>query len=296
MGLTQFGNFYNFCRDSTLPVCNLFPQFDYANLDGLQDGCRLTGFSLSGGDYVGNLGSAVIAAIAVLVTTLLLLLSERKPAAVGRREIQLFLLTFILTQICEILTVGMFPLNSTVRIVFTSIHLGSILSCAWILMLNAIVGFQLWEDGTFPSLGALIVSTAILCLGTAYIALDTGIGLTGYFDSSLTSPNRNIALYVLYLLLPWIFLSISFVLETILVLRILGEIRPMFYLATAAVLFIIGQLFNYVASIHICYASSGKINGALFKTFFTLLSVVMAWVFWSSITEDDWPSPDNTLP
>ncbi|RKF78339.1 Chitin synthase export chaperone [Golovinomyces cichoracearum] len=296
MGLTQFGNFHSFCRDSTLPVCNLFPQFGYANLDRLQDGCRLTGFSLSGGEYVGNLGSAVIAAIAILVTTLLLLLSERKPAAVGRREIQLFLLTFMLTQICEIFTVGMFPLNNTVRIVFTSIHLGSILSCAWILMLNAIVGFQQWEDGTLPSVGSLIVSAAILCLGAAYIALDTGLSWTGHFDSSLTSPNRNIGLYVLYLLLPWIFIFISFVLESILVLRVLGEIRPIFYLVIAALLFIIGQLFNYVASIHICNASSGKINGALFKTFFTLLSVVMAWVFWSSITEDDWPSPDNTLP
>lgn len=63
------------------------------------------------------------------------------------------------------------------------------------------------------------------------------------------------------------------------------------YLTIAALLFAIGQIFNYVISVHLCSATNGKINGALFETFFTLLSVVMIWVFWSSITEDDWPMP-----
>jgi hypothetical protein len=63
------------------------------------------------------------------------------------------------------------------------------------------------------------------------------------------------------------------------------------YLSAAAVLFAIGQIFNYVISTHLCQASHGKINGALFETLFTLLSVVTVWIFWSSITEDDWPMP-----
>lgn len=56
-------------------------------------------------------------------------------------------------------------------------------------------------------------------------------------------------------------------------------------------LFIIGQIFQYVISVHLCEATNSKINGTLFETFFTLLSVVVVWVFWSSITEDDWPLP-----
>lgn len=63
------------------------------------------------------------------------------------------------------------------------------------------------------------------------------------------------------------------------------------YLSSAAVLFAIGQVFNYVISVHLCEASSHAINGALFETLFTLLSVVAVWTFWSSITEDDWPLP-----
>ena len=63
------------------------------------------------------------------------------------------------------------------------------------------------------------------------------------------------------------------------------------YLTGAGLLFALGQIFQYVVSVHICSGTNGKINGGLFETLFTLLAVVMTWVFWSSITEDDWPMP-----
>jgi len=65
----------------------------------------------------------------------------------------------------------------------------------------------------------------------------------------------------------------------------------MLYLAGAVLLFAIGQIFDFIVSTHICQGVHGKINGAMFETLFTLLAVVMIWVFWSSITEDDWPMP-----
>lgn len=171
-----------------------------------------------------------------------------------------------------------------------------IVATIWILMLNAVVGYQIIDDGTPMSLGLIIVSAGVLLIGTGYIALDTGLQFTGYWDSSYQSPNRNIALYVMYQLVPLILLVAFFVLEAILVIRVLGETRPMIYLTAAGVLFALGQIFNYVISKHICDGTSGKIDGALFQTFFTLLSVVMTWIFWSSITEDDWPMQTSTYP
>lgn len=161
-------------------------------------------------------------------------------------------------------------------------------------MLNAVVGFQLLDDGTPLSLGLMVGSAAALFIGTGYITLDTGYSWTGHFDDSLSGQNHNIGLYVLYQLAPLVFLFAFFVLETVLVIRVLGERKPMIYLAAAALLFAIGQIFNYVVSVHICKGTDGKIDGALFETLFTLLSVVAVWVFWSSITEDDWPMPVNT--
>ena len=165
------------------------------------------------------------------------------------------------------------------------------------LMLNAVVGYQLVDDGTALSLGLIVVTAAALFIGTGFIALDTAFEFTNQWKDSLEPPNRHIALYVLYQLMPLIFLVAFYVLEAILVLRILGETRPMIYLTAALVLFATGQVFNYVVSKYICEGTNGKIDGALFQTLFTLLSVVMVWIFWSSITEDDWPMPvGNTYP
>jgi len=94
-------------------------------------------------------------------------------------------------------------------------------------MMNGAVGYQVLDDGTILSLGLIFGSAAALFVGTGYIALDTGFSWTGYWDSTLVAPNRSYSLYTLYQLVPLVFLVIYFLLETYLVLRVLGEKRPM---------------------------------------------------------------------
>lgn len=241
------------------------------------------------GKHLANLGSILLCGIAIAASAFLILRSERKKAAVGRREMQLFLLGYIIISICEIFTVGGFPLNGGVRRAFSAVHIAAVVATLWILLLNGIVGYQLLDDGTPMSIGLIFVSSLILFIGTGYIALDTGFSWTGFWNSTLSSPNRSYSLYTLYQLAPLVFLVAFFLLEAFLVLRILGEKKPMIYLGSAALLFAIGQIFQYVVSVHICNATHGKINGGLFETLFTLAAVIMIWVFWSSITEDDWP-------
>lgn len=59
-------------------------------------------------------------------------------------------------------------------------------------------------------------------------------------------------------------------------------------LGGSAMLFALGQIFDFVVSVHICNGTNGKIDGSLFETLFTLLAIVALWFFWSSITEDVW--------
>jgi hypothetical protein len=156
-------------------------------------------------------------------------------------------------------------------------------------MLNGAVGYQLLDDGTAVSIGLLLISSLAIFIGTGYIALDTGFSWTGYWDSTRDIPNQAYALYTLYQLVPLLFIVIFFLLEAFLVLRVLGERKPMrtyrsrcfifiadhdpVYLLGAALLFAIGQVFQYVVSVHICTGTSGKINGGLFSSLFTLLAV-----------------------
>ncbi|KAK4505044.1 hypothetical protein PRZ48_003007 [Zasmidium cellare] len=295
--MSQYGKWHDFCRDSgsrfaTIPVCNLF---DESQARGGQspwyDGCNLEGIHLSNDRYLANLGSILIDGIAILVSLFLLWKSDRKKAAVGRREMQIFLFGFIVIEICEIFTVGGFPLDGGVRRAFSAVHIAAVVATLWILMMNGAVGYQLIDDGTPLSMGLIFGSAVALFIGTGYIALDTGFSWTGYWNSSLAEPNQAYALYTLYLLVPLVFLFVYFVLETVLVLKVLGEVRPMLFLVAAMLLFAIGQIFQFVISVHICNGTNGKINGGLFESLFTLLSVIMIWVFWSSITEDDWPMP-----
>lgn len=89
------------------------------------------------------------------------------------------------------------------------------------------MGFQLLDDGTPASIGLISASAIVLFIGTGYIALDTAFDWTGHFQHSHFGANRNIALYVLYQLFPLICLVLFYVLEAVLVLRVLGEFRPM---------------------------------------------------------------------
>ncbi|ETN43851.1 uncharacterized protein HMPREF1541_10982 [Cyphellophora europaea CBS 101466] len=292
MGSTQYGNFGDFCRDSTLPVCNIVTSVPNQppGLPFEPDACVLRGISLSNDRYLANLGSILVAGLAIILTLGLLWRTERKAAAVGRREIQVFLLGYLVISLCEIFSQGHFPLNDSARRGFSAAHIAAITATTWVLLMNAAVGFQLLDDGTVASLALIMGSALAFFVGTGYIALDTAFNWTGYWSSTLDNPeHRSIALYTLYQLAPLVFLFLFFVLETILVLRILGEVRPMIYLVAAALLFAIGQIFQYVISVHICKPTNGAIDGAFFSSLFTLLSVIAIWVFWSSITEDDWP-------
>jgi hypothetical protein len=94
-------------------------------------------------------------------------------------------------------------------------------------MLNGAVGYQLLDDGTAVSIGLLLISSLLIFIGTGYIALDTGFSWTGYWDDTLGTPNQAYALYTLYQLVPLVFIVIFFLLEAFLVLRILGERKPM---------------------------------------------------------------------
>lgn len=172
-------------------------------------------------------GSILLDGIAILMCMFLIWRSNVKRAAVGRREMQLFLLGFLIISICEIFTIGHFPLDSETKRGFSAVHIAAVIATAWILMLNGVVGYQVIEDGTPMSLGLIVASAAILFIGTGYIALDTTFQWTGYWDDSLGGENKNYALYTLFLLAPLVFIVVFFALETYLVLRILGEKRPM---------------------------------------------------------------------
>lgn len=228
---------------------------------------------------------------------------------------EVFFLGFLLVQICEIFSVGGLPIPDEVRRVFSALHIAFITSTSWVLFLNSIVSFQLLIDGTLLSVGLVAGSALIIFGGTLYIGLDTMYGWTDTFVPRHETEYRNIALFVLYQLFPLVCLVAFYVVESGVCLGLLAEKAPFsksllsninneltdpfdwhrlaVYLTLAALLFAIGKIFEYVISTHICQSTHGRINGTLFESFFTLAALVVLWVFWNMITDDD-ESPNES--
>jgi hypothetical protein len=137
-------------------------------------------------------------------------------------------------------------------------------------------------------------SALIIFIGVGFIAADTAFAWTSTFQSSNPATLKNIALYILYLLFPLVCLVAYYSLEVFIVIKILGERRPLLILSLSALCFAIGMIFDFVISVHICHGTNGKIDGSMFETLFVLFAVMLLWWFWISIVEGEYPESEAT--
>ena len=102
------------------------------------------------------------------------------------------------------------------------------------LLLNAVingaVGMELIDDGTLLSIILVLASAACFIIGVGYVALDVGFDWSGYWQNTVIQDppaNRTYAIYTLYFLIPLVFLFLYFVVESVVVVGILKEKKPM---------------------------------------------------------------------
>ncbi|KAK7203022.1 chitin synthase III catalytic subunit [Myxozyma melibiosi] len=283
---SNYGNFDSFCRYSNLPACNLF-DYDY------QQHCALRGFTTAGNGRIENLGLMLISFFACITCLLFIYTAQRRTAAVGRREMQILFFSYLILSISAIFASGGFIFNRTILVYFSAIEIGATAATAWLLVVNAIVAYQILPDGGFLSVSLTFLSGLAFFIGVGYIALDSAFNWTNTFDSAPSRPElmRNYALYTTYLLWPILAISLYLILQFNLVVRVLRERKPLLLLFPAFILFVIGQIFEFVISRYICSGTTGHIDGSMFACLFTLFSFGGLWAFWTDITEDHWIDP-----
>jgi hypothetical protein len=66
---------------------------------------------------------------------------------------EIVLVGYFLNNVCQIFSLGGFLTNLTIVQWFSSIQIGIITAMIWVLMLNALIGFQWLDDGTPISVG-----------------------------------------------------------------------------------------------------------------------------------------------
>jgi hypothetical protein len=225
------------------------------------------------------------------VIAALIVLCHRRKAAVGRIELQTFLVIYLLTLPLQLITNGsLLEQGTTPLVALTAVHAGFVVALFWALLANAIVATQVVEDGTLSSLVPFLIMVVISLGVGIYISLDIALGITTVIGgvSDPASDLRSIALFVIMNIWPGICALLYLGIMVYIVVRVLNETKPMWYYILAACLFILSQLSWFLLGRVICKGSQGKADGTVIATVLETASVVVLYLAWKSITEESW--------
>jgi glucan phosphoethanolaminetransferase (alkaline phosphatase superfamily) len=148
------------------------------------------------------------------------------------------------------------------------------------LLLNGFVGFQFAEDGTAWSVWSIRLTCLVVLSLSYFISIGT------FQNIGLSSKNPMILWIWLYVLqgIALVFYSI---LQIILVVNTLDDLWPIGNIILGLVTFIVGQVLLNILSSNICESMSHYVDGMFFTVICTLLSVMMVYKYWDSITKED---------
>jgi len=187
----------------------------------------------------------------------------------------------------SILEQGSLPL-----LILTALHAGVVASFFWTLLGTALVATQYVEDGTPSSLMPYYGLAGIFFLATTYIAADTAFGFTSIFKSTPARDLKSIGLFILLIMWPVIAVVLYFVTMSVIVLRVLGEKKPLLYYTGAMAIFIASQLLYFLLSVPICQGTNRFVDSAFIATALETAAVGILFVAWKAITESDWEDQD----
>ncbi|KIY53512.1 hypothetical protein FISHEDRAFT_68859 [Fistulina hepatica ATCC 64428] len=335
--MTKFGDFQPLCRNvPSYPWCNLFyrqlldlsssnetliglsAKREYAPV-GVDPVCGILRRGASGS--LANIANIIVIALSIIVTAVLLFLTNRRKAAVGRIELRTFLALYFVSLPLQLVTTGALTEQGNKGLVVVTgkdlwiaffkqhnlcgrkaIHAGVVAALFWALLSNALISTQVVEDGTMSSMIPYGIGAVVFFAGTTYISLDVALHITDALGpSSDVSALHSIPLFVLTSIWPAVSAVLYLAIMAYVVLGVLQEFRPLIFYMIAAVLFVLSQLDYFLLSKVICKGTSydsssistsdgtpGKIDGSFIATILETACVGVIFLAWKSITEESW--------
>ncbi|KAJ8453860.1 hypothetical protein ONZ45_g14684 [Pleurotus djamor] len=216
------------------------------------------------------------------MTAIMIYHIRSKYTAVGRKEIVMFFWLYAVIELLAIfLDSGIIPTANVSYPWFAAVYAGLVVAAYTCLLINGFVGFQFAEDGTALSLWFIRIATLVVFGVTFFISIATFKNIAG-FDFK-----NPIGLWILYILWPLICTVIYIVAQLILVFRTLDDRWPIGDIVFGTAFFTIAQVLLFAFSVTICDAIQHYIDGLFFFTLCMLLSVMMVYKYWDSITRED---------
>ncbi|KAL5534756.1 CHS7 [Sanghuangporus baumii] len=272
----QFGKFTGICEMAPLVICPLVQ-----TSQGVEPTCYSRNVDL-GGTLIFQPSTCVIHVAAIFMTGIMIYHIRSKYTAVGRKEILMFFYLYALVELLAIfLDSGIIPTASAVYPWFTAVYTGLVAATYCCLLVNAFVGFQFAEDGTPLSLWMLRIACLVVFGLALFVAIATFKQFAGF---KYTSP---IGLFIVYILWPLICTVVYVVSQLVLVFRTLEDRWPIGDIVFGTAFFVVAQVVLFGFSVKICDAVNHYIDGLFFYALCMLLSVMMVYKYWDSITKED---------
>eukprot|EP00834_Sanchytrium_tribonematis_P005869 NODE_387_length_8274_cov_0.737125.p3 type:complete len:274 gc:universal NODE_387_length_8274_cov_0.737125:3513-4334(+) len=265
----QFGDFNSLCSLTSFPVCKVF--------GNIVAKCSMQPVLIFGGN-ASDLGQLLSAFACLLGVLTICYRTHTKYAAVGRLEMNILNVFYLLILITEM---GLGVTGQGSHSILSALNGGFITGFFWTLLINSIILFQIAQDGTYFSFWGTSISSSALSVCSAAI-----IYTYGKQNSSVGIPIASSSLlFLLVLVFPAVCAILYFIFSSIVLGRKLNNTKATLELICSAILMIISVLFTFVFNNQICTQSIRVTTGAPFGVLFAFLSFTMLHRFWCNITE-----------
>ncbi|KAI9509868.1 chitin synthase III catalytic subunit [Russula earlei] len=272
----QFGSFNVICQTAALVICPLL-----GSDQGIEPSCYSRNVDIAG-TLIFQPSTCFVHIVAILMTGIMIYHIRSKYTAVGRKEIVMFFYLYAIIELLAfLLDSNIVPTANTSYPWFAATYTGLVAAAYCCLLINGFVGFQFAEDGTPLSLWFLRISCLAVFGISFFIAIATFKSSAGFKNT------KPLGLWIVYILWPLICAVIYVVSQLILVFRTLEDRWPIGDIIFGTAFFTIAQILLFAFSATICDAIKHYIDGLFFFTLCMLLSVMMVYKYWDSITRED---------
>eukprot|EP00842_Homolaphlyctis_polyrhiza_P004855 jgi/Hompol1/5370/HPOL_001196-RA len=197
-------------------------------------------------------------------------------------EIVLFFYLYAATTVIDFFVLsGIIPAASQAFPYFVAIEMSLVMATLWSLFINGFVPFQWIEDGSPLSLWTLRLTSLAAFLLTFFISIGTFKGVAGLAKATPT------LLWIWYFAFGAAFVLIYIICQVVIVFTSLEDRWPLADISFGVFFFLAAQIMNFALSSRICDLAQHYVDGTFFGATATLLSVMMVYKFWDSITKED---------
>ncbi|CCE63699.1 hypothetical protein TPHA_0F02170 [Tetrapisispora phaffii CBS 4417] len=296
MGVT---NFADLCSKTPLPLCSVvkstrhfvlsnstfIDDFAPQNLNiGILPKCYSRSVELAN-TMIFNIGNAFINIGGLVVILIILFNMRQKYTAIGRLEyIYFYQLVIAYLVFTLVVNCGVSPPGSNVYPYIVAIQLGFAGSCCWTLMINGLLAFNLWEDGTTKS---MLIVRGFSFVGFISNFLASVLTFRAWIDNRHIPSINTTGLFVVVYIINAILLFMYVLCQLMVSFFIVSNLWVTGAIVLGVAFFICGQVLVYAFSVQICEGCKHYIDGLFFGSICNIFTLMMVYKIWDMTTDDD---------